>query len=256
MISKLSKIPLFKRLIPSFSIRILKFFKKNRGYFKIKNFYMFLDFLDPIDREIILSQEYEKLEINFLLKQLNFLNANFFLDIGSNCGYYSMKIAIEFPEIKIFAFDPNKEACFKFSKTLEKNFKITQKIKLYNFGLSNLNTKLNIRSLKKHGYAQTGGSSIEREYSKGTYAESLEDFKIGSQIINITNSAVGIKIDVEGHELKVLEGIKKIIKFNRCIIQIEIFKKDFPKINKFLNLNNYKLIYKVEKRSNYFYKNF
>ena len=88
------------------------------------------------------------------------------------------------------------------------------KIQLYNFGLSNLNTKLNIRSLKKHGYAQTGGSSIEREYSKGTYAESLEDFKIGGQIINITNSTVGIKIDVEGHELAVLMGANDLI--NQC----------------------------------------
>ena len=70
MISKLIKLPLLKRIIPSLSIRILKLLKKNRGYFKIDNFEMFLDFLDPIDREIILSQEFEKQEIKFLVEQI------------------------------------------------------------------------------------------------------------------------------------------------------------------------------------------
>ena len=57
MLSILLKIPILKRLIPSLTIKILKLFKKNRGYFKIKNSKMFLDFLDPIDRGIILFQE-------------------------------------------------------------------------------------------------------------------------------------------------------------------------------------------------------
>ena len=70
MISKLIKLPLLKRIIPSLSIRILKLLKKNRGYFKINNFEMFLDFLDPIDREIILHQEFESTEIDYLLKQI------------------------------------------------------------------------------------------------------------------------------------------------------------------------------------------
>jgi FkbM family methyltransferase len=256
MISKIIKIPFLKRLIPSISIRILKFLKKNRGYFKIKNIHMFLDYLDPIDREIILLQEFEKLEINYLSNKLDDHKAKFFLDIGSNCGYYSVIIAKKFPKIKIFAFEPNQEAYFKFNKTLKKNPLIAKKITSYNFGLSNLNTKLIIKSLNKHGYAQTGGSSIERKYDKGTYTKSLEDFKIGDRIINIKNSVIGIKIDVEGHEFKVLEGLQKTIKYNRCIIQIEIIKKNFFKIDKLLSQNNFRLINKIHERSNFFYKNF
>ena len=39
--------------------QVLKFIKKNRGYFRIENTLMYLDFLDPIDREIILYQKFE-----------------------------------------------------------------------------------------------------------------------------------------------------------------------------------------------------
>ena len=65
MLSTLLKIPLLKRAVPSLMLKILKMLKKNRGYFKIRNIKMFLDFLDPIDKKIILDQEYEKIEINF-----------------------------------------------------------------------------------------------------------------------------------------------------------------------------------------------
>ena len=54
---------------------------------------MFLDFLDPIDREIILSQEFEKKEINFLMNQIEYNNINYFIDVGANCGYSSLKIS-------------------------------------------------------------------------------------------------------------------------------------------------------------------
>ena len=49
MIKYLIKIPIFKKLIPSIGIRLLKKLKKNRGIFNINAFVMYLDFLDQID---------------------------------------------------------------------------------------------------------------------------------------------------------------------------------------------------------------
>ena len=54
MIEFFAKFPILKRLIPSVGIKVLKILKKNRGYFKIRDIYFYLDFLDPIDREIII----------------------------------------------------------------------------------------------------------------------------------------------------------------------------------------------------------
>ena len=48
-----------------------------------------------------------------------------------------IKIANEYPDIKIFAFEPNQEAYFKFSNTLKIDHQLANKITLYNFGLSN-----------------------------------------------------------------------------------------------------------------------
>ena len=125
---KLLKLPILKRLVPSVLIRLLKILKKNRGYFKIKNTKMFLDFLDPIDRELILHNEFESLEINYLIEKINTNKINFFLDIGANCGYYSLTIGKNIENISVIAFEPNKEAFFKFSKSLEINSDLSKKL--------------------------------------------------------------------------------------------------------------------------------
>ena len=56
-LTKLINYPIFKRVVPGLMRKILTILNKNRGYFKVKSFQMYLDFLDPIDREIILFQD-------------------------------------------------------------------------------------------------------------------------------------------------------------------------------------------------------
>ena len=256
MLAKLVKFPLLKRLIPSLSIRFLKLLKKNRGYFNINKTKMFLDFLDPIDREIILHQEFEKLEINFLIKQININKIDYFLDVGANCGYYSLNVAKEVSNIIIRSFEPNNEAYFKFSKSLEKNLNLSKKIKLEKFGLSNKSKKLEMQSKVKFGYVQTGGSGIINDNKIKDNSIFFGNFKIGDEYIKLINRKIAIKIDVEGHELNVLEGLKQTLKKNKCILQIEIFNDNFEKTNNFLVNNNFKKISEIKSNINSIYKNY
>jgi len=255
LIKILIKIPLLKKLITSLGIRLLKLLKKNRGYFKIKNIRMFLDFLDPIDREIILYQDYESSELNFLIKKIKEYEISHFFDVGANCGYYSIIIAKEISNIDVISFEPNKEAYFKFIKTLKDNPILSKKIQAENFGLSNVSSQLEMQSMIKHGYSQTGGTAIIYNNRYKNFDSFFGDFKIGSDYIKITNKTIAIKIDVEGHELKVLEGLKKVLQRNKAIIQIEIFTKNFKTTNKYLISLGYQVFFNVAQRSNYFYTN-
>jgi len=256
MLSILVKFPIFKRLVPSLMLKFLKLLRKNRGFFKVNNFNMFLDILDPIDKEIIISQEFEKDEFEFLLKNIHLYKIRNFIDIGANCGYYSLFVTKSNAQIKTFAFEPNQEAFYKFRQSLKKNLLISKRIKLYNFGLSEKNSKLKMKSVIKNGYAQTGGSSVEGTFKKHNFKINIENFFRGDEKIVFKNKILAIKIDVEGHELSVLKGLKNLIEKNKCIIQIEIFKKNFKLVNKFLNGRKYKVFKKFEKKPNFFYKNF
>ena len=255
MLSTLLKIPLLKRAVPSLMLKILKMLKKNRGYFKIRNTRMFLDFLDPIDKKIILDQEYEELEINYLLNQIKKNKILNFIDIGANCGYYSIYIANNIPNVIIHSFEPNEDAFFKFKKTLEINKTLKDKINIHNFGLSNKTGKLKMQSMIKHGYSQTGGSSVVESNSYKNFDVYYADFKIGDKVINQNQNTIAIKIDVEGHEINVLNGLENTLVNNKLIIQIEIFETNFQKVNNFLTSLGYKIIFKFKERSNYFYSN-
>ena len=69
-IKNLIKYPILKRAIPSILIKIYKIFNFKPKLYKINNINFFLNFLDPIDRKIILTQNYEETEMFFLLKNI------------------------------------------------------------------------------------------------------------------------------------------------------------------------------------------
>ena len=217
---------------------------------------MFLDFLDPIDREIIINQEYEKNEISTLIKLIERHNVSYFIDIGANCGIYSFVISSYFENLKIIAFEPNTEAFKKFNKTLEVNTNIFKNIKIFNFGLSDKKSKLKMRSMVKHGYLQTGGSTVHDGKTYKNVDIYDADFEIGDQKLDLSNSNIAIKIDVEGHEINVLLGLKQLFAKNNCILQIELFDENFDESNNFLIENNFKKISEYKSDINNIYKNY
>ena len=113
-----------------------------------------------------------------------------------------------------------------------------------------------MQSLVKFGYAQTGGASvIDNNFIESNHVSNGE-FKIGDEEIKLINEKIAMKIDVEGHEFKVLTGLRKTLIQNKCFIQIEIFEKNFAIVNDYLNSMGYKLFYEFKINSNFFYSNF
>ena len=253
MIKFLVKLPILKRLIPSLGIRLLSILKKNRGYFKINNIKMFLDFLDPIDRQIILTEEYEHDEFLIFSKYIKENSINNFIDIGANCGFYTFHLS---NILNVFAFEPNLEAYEKLEKTLKKNTTFKDKVKLYPFGISDKNSVLKMKTKVKFGYVQTGGSSVSNPIEEEGYELFEADFKIGDEVLKLNNQKLAIKIDVERHELSVLKGFVNLLNNNDCLIQIEIFEKNFKEVDQFLKDNKFSKISSFDERSNYFYSNF
>jgi len=256
MIQLLVKFPFFKRMIPSIGIRILRFFKKNRGYFKIGGINFYLDFLDPIDRQIILNKKYENDQVVFIEKEMEKNLFEYFLDIGANSGYYAFFFANKFKDLKIKAYEPNFDAFNKFKKTLNKNsFK---NIEVFNFGLSDQEKKVKMYSLITHNYIHSNST-----ISKNLNDVDIENYnifeallKLGDNQFNFYEKKLLIKIDVEGHEIETLKGLIKNLLNNKCLILIEISNKKFSEVNRYLVKNSFKQIFKSKYRTDYVYTNF
>ena len=256
MIRFFAKLPIFKRWIPSIGIRVLRFLKKNRGYFKIGEIYYYLDFLDPIDRQIIIHKKYEKDQVLFLENKMKKILFEYFLDVGANSGYYSFYFANKFRELKVIAFEPNFVAFNKFKKTISKNF--FKNIKVYNFGLSDKDKKVKMYSMISHNYTHSNSTIFEnsKDIDIKNYKIFEASLKTGDNQFNFNKKKLLIKIDVEGHEINTLKGLIKNLLQNECLILIEISDKKFNEVNNFLINNDFKKIFKSKHRLDYVYTNF
>ena len=149
------------------------------------------------------------------------------IDGGVYRGGYSLKLSQNCKFVH--SFEPNPLLFPYLSKNLEK---IIKNIKLYNLALSNKDSetvlKLPIRS------RSIFKDNIEELYQLGAASihpnNEFENFKKvpvnTEKLDNLSINNIGfIKIDVEGHELEVIEGAKKTIIKNKPILLIEIEKR-------------------------------
>lgn len=150
------------------------------------------------------------------------------IDVGVYRGVYSYEMS-KYSK-KVHSFEPN-PIIFKYiNKNLKKFIK---NIVLHNYALSNesksIDLKVPIRdaNYSKENYEeyyQMGRATIHNKNNFGDY----ENFKINSKRIdefNFDNEISFIKIDVEGHELEVIEGAKKTIEENKPTLLVEIEEK-------------------------------
>ena len=256
MLQYLVKIPFFKRLIPSIGARVLRLFKKNRGFYKIRDINFYFDFLDPIDREIIIYKKYEDDQVLFLKNLIDEIPFDYFLDIGSNSGYYSFYFAKKFKNLKIKAFEPNLDAFNKFNRTLKKN--LFNNIEVFNFGLSDREQKVKMRSWISHDYVHSNSFIPEKnnkvDFNKTKVLESI--LKVGDNLFKFSKKRLAFKIDVESHEINTLKGLKQNLLNNKCLILIEISNEKFSIVNEFLIKNNFRQIFKSKYRLDYVFTNF
>lgn len=155
-----------------------------------------------------------------LLQKLDISNG--ILDVGVNVGQTLLKFKSLYPNSTYTGFEPN-PVCTMYSNELAhiNNFK---DVAIYPVGLSNESkfVKLNFFSRSK---SDPSASIIERfrpdqkiyksEYIRVMNFEAFNaELKLGKRDV--------VKIDVEGAELEVLEGLKQYLKVHKPKILIEI----------------------------------
>jgi FkbM family methyltransferase len=226
---------------------------------KSQNINLLIEIRDPIEREIFFNLSYEEEQIATLVEFSKKNKQDFFLDIGSNCGYYALFIAKTFPSTHVIAFEPIKKTYEKLVKNIHLN-NLKKQIQTFNFGLSDTNDEVQMRTLIKKGFIQSGGFTVNDKNRELKTNETLlkADLKIGDEVIKYINKNLLIKIDVEGHEINVLKGLSRLINNNKIYMQIEIFHENKENIFNFLKKNDFKFIKNINgnRKNDYFFVNY
>ena len=249
-LSYIHKLKFFKRLIPSVLRRIP--FNQSINV-KIDDFIINLNLQSSNDRYIYLNGFYGKKQINFVEKQINLNNFDYFLDIGSNIGFYSLFFASKYKNLNIMAFEPITENADQIEKSIKLNN--YDKINVFKYALSN---KKNVKQMwvtdlmKKSGFSVYEDSDYKNEIKINNYnTEKIHKRKINSQIFDdqfkIENKNIFIKVDVERHEFQCLSGMSDLLTHsnNKIFLQVEIIDKYKSKVLNLLEKMNFHLIHVV-----------
>ena len=165
-------------------------------------------------------------EISKLIKK----NANknqSFVDVGANIGYHSLYASFFFKEV--IAFEPLPSVFNQFKQSIKLN-NFTN-IVAHNLACSNKEGKSHI-----HYYRDdVANSSLNKSPTKKKSDQEPESLEIETvtldRFLKKTRDRIGlVKIDVEGHEPLVIEGMKEIIKKHKPLIITEFLPTGLNKI--------------------------
>ena len=146
-----------------------------------------------------------------------------FVDVGANLGEYSLFAAKRLTSGIILSFEPLPSI----RSVLEKNIQINRfdNIRVFPFGLSDTNERMTIHEFEDvhEGLATLYPGDRPSKTTVDVQLKTLDDIITGSEIKKIDV----IKMDIEGGELKALQGSRKLIELYHPVFMIEINEQTY-----------------------------
>jgi FkbM family methyltransferase len=174
---------------------------------------LLIDLSNLIDENLAIWGRYEEKQIRYFLNLSAGQPITEFYDIGSFAALYSLRFLQAFPDIEIHAFEPHPHNRNQLHANLFLNGS-PQQITVHQFALSD--REMTVRIWTEND--RNRGKSVISN-SEGPSVES----KVFDQMFSSVGRSAALKIDVEGHELEVITGMKTFLENNVCILQIESF---------------------------------
>lgn len=147
---------------------------------------------------------------------LNLVKPGFLcIDVGANIGYVSMRMGSAQRDVTVIGFEPDPLNYFRAKENLALNH--FDNISIHHLGLGEQKGEA-VMEIRTAG--NLGGNRIGKS---GTSGEKVPITTLDLFFDQRERTAIDlIKIDVEGYELKVLKGAKKILSADHPILFVEI----------------------------------
>ncbi len=173
-----------------------------------------LDISDFLGHAIYFGYQNEEAQSYELLFQL-VKQGYHCLDVGTNIGYVSLRMASLVGNGQVFGFEPDP---VNYSRAIENlNLNNPSNLKIFPWGLGESESTATMEVRAVHNL---GGNRIARPGATGaTVTVRVLDEVVASEGIKRVDL---MKIDVEGYELKVLRGAKKLLTISHPVLFVEI----------------------------------
>jgi FkbM family methyltransferase len=187
-----------------------------------------LDLDNFVDSMLFVKGAFEPTEIEALAGCAEEAKCRTFVDVGANFGLFTVTMAMRPWCQRVHAFEPDPR---NFAQLMGNVFlnELSDKVAAYPLALSEQDghTCLYLgREYDRYYYGKfnSGMSSIlERQERSGSKETAMVETRRLDGLLQLDGEAIAAKIDVEGHELEVLRGMRRLLERNRCVLLIEAF---------------------------------
>ena len=180
-----------------------------------------------IDRQMLFGGDYEAAQRHRLFALATELGCGTFLDIGANFGLYSVHAAQTGEFGAIHAFEPDTRNLVRLRTNLLLNG-ILDAVFVHEFAISDKNGRV---AFAPGGEGFSGQSRVISD--KSIDSNDIEARRLDSMPWH--GKGFCLKIDVEGHEMAVLEGARGLLEGKTWVIQVECLDKSGEAVIAFLN---------------------
>jgi FkbM family methyltransferase len=178
--------------------------------------------------------DYEKETIPIMLDQIR--QARCFIDVGANCGIYTVLAATINPDVRIVAIEPVPKICAALTRNVRQN-RLHGRVTILDVAVGNSDGMVDFHeaedarmgSLSVHGYQGQAGRLIR-----------VQCRTLDSIVTELNIAPDFIKIDVEGFSDAVLRGASRLLETVRPRIVLEANPGDpCPRVTKILTKYQY-----------------
>ena len=209
------RIPVLKRLVPSLRKRVSRAVSLNGFTLRASTGAVFLlNSENFVDRQIAFYDDFEARQTHYLFDQMQRHGCDLFIDVGANIGFYCIQVALRGLSAEVLAFEPDERNRLQLGANILIN-RVIGKIMVCDQAVSSSSGTV---AFSPASDTSTGQSQVD-ESGRGSAVSCvcLDD------IVTDSGRRVFIKMDIEGHELSAIHGMKVCAARNKVFLQVESF---------------------------------
>ncbi len=236
--------PLVKRLIPSVrKAWAALLWRDGQGVVRRDGARFKVNVRHWLGKSMVMHGAPERAQLSFLLANIAARGCTLFIDIGANFGIYSIFVAQRTGCRRIVAFEPDRRSYDQLLENLRLNG-LAGRVETHPVAVSDISGEVPFElGPETHDVLSKVGGAGEGAHRVA--ATRLDD------VIAVQGERIALKIDIEGHELAALGGMRALLKNNRCFAQVECFPHNAPGFIAAMEKCGYKFLRRIE-RDHYF----
>ena len=199
---------------------------------------MLVDRSNAVDRVIYLFGQYDQEEMEWMMSKITDPQQPILYDIGANIGAYSVILPTLVEGITCHAFEPDLRNLVFLRANIIING-LEQRVVVSDVAVGDVSGTVQFLESRGVDLLNTGKSKVVSEASHHANLRTVKKVAIDDILVTAGRSIL-MKIDVEGYEFDVLNGMNQTLRDNDCYLVVEIFQENLSKCDAFMESLGYR----------------